>query len=243
MNQITEEWGNATLTTKCAVHMHFAPPLFLIISPRFSDKMKSLTSHLFLLFATVALAQDGPVPQPKLVNTTYYGSACPEGGLEATLGPLNTTTNIAPLTFTLSNFLPGLGSFGSSLRMCDITTSIAVDLGWKVNVNARGTTARGNADVPQNATMFLRGTYQFAARAEIQSVGMLDVIGPLSGQFAKRLEPVDDTQGVVGPCMGGEMYIEYQARAVDDMSRKFPRGVAANNTAWTLTTDVEVSWC
>lgn len=123
---------------------------------------------LFLSSAASVLGQDGPAPQPRVVDITYWGSACPEGGLGAVIGPVNATTNIAPLTFTLANFLPALGSFGSSLRMCNIVSHIIVDKGWKIVVNARGTNAQGNTDLPGNATMFLRSTYSFAEKAEIQ---------------------------------------------------------------------------
>jgi hypothetical protein len=130
--------------------------------------MRFLIALLSLGSAANALDRDDPAPQPKVANITYWGSACPEGGLSMVIGPANTTTNIASLTFTLANFLPTLGSFGSSLRMCDIVSHIVVDKGWKVMVNVRGTHAQGNTDLPGNATMFLRSTYSFAEKAEIQ---------------------------------------------------------------------------
>jgi hypothetical protein len=52
--------------------------------------------------------------------------------------------------------------------MCSIVSQIVVDKGWKVVVNARGTFAEGNTDLPGNATMFLRSTYAFADKAETQ---------------------------------------------------------------------------
>ncbi|KAF2793400.1 hypothetical protein K505DRAFT_337836 [Melanomma pulvis-pyrius CBS 109.77] len=205
--------------------------------------MRFLIALLSLSSAVSALGQDDPAPQPKIANITYWGSACPEGGLDAVIGPVNATTNIAPLTFTLANFLPALGSFGSSLRMCNIVSHVIIDKGWKVMVNARGTNAQGNTDLPGNATMFLRSTYSFSEKAEIQSIGMLDVEGPLTGQFTRRLTPVDGDQGVVGPCTGGELVMEFQARAVADSISKMLRRRAPNETTWTLTTDMDVSWC
>lgn len=222
--------------------------------------MRFFIALLSLSSAVSALGQDDPAPQPKVGNITYWGSACPEGGLDTVIGPVNATTNIAPVTFTLANFLPALGSFTSSLRMCNIVSNIIVDKGWKVMVNARGTSAQGNTDLPGNATMFLRSTYFFSEKAEVQvsailfrnlcldteshqSIGMLDVKGPLTGQFAKRLTPVDGDKGAVGPCTGGELDIEFQARAVEDYFSKMLRRRAANETSWTLTTDMEVSRC
>ncbi|KAF2477212.1 uncharacterized protein BDR25DRAFT_349146 [Lindgomyces ingoldianus] len=195
-----------------------------------------------------ALGQGDLAPQPRVANITYWGSACPEGGLRAVIGPVDATKNIAPLTFTLANFLPALGSFGSSLRMCNIVSRIIVDNGWKIMVNARGTNAQGNTNLPGNATMFLRSTYSFAEKAELQvnteshqSIGMLDVKGPLTGQFARRLTPVDGDQGIVGPCTGGELDIEFQARAVEDSISKMLQQRAPNETSWTLTTDMDIS--
>ncbi|KAJ4286748.1 hypothetical protein N0V90_013000 [Kalmusia sp. IMI 367209] len=177
---------------------------------------------------------------------SYWGSACPQNGLTFTMGSLNTTTSTLPLTFTLANFLPALGSFGSSLRMCDIVSTVVLPEGWKVTLNARGTTASGNAALPGNATMFLRGTYAFAQSAEIQSIGMLDVTGPLTGLFARRLTPEEGDKGAVAPCGGGELDIEFQARAVQDSYPPWGNGMqrrAVNETSWTLSTDVEVSKC
>lgn len=130
--------------------------------------MRILIALLSWSSAAIALSQNDTAPQPEVVNATYWGSACPDGGLSAAIGPVNATTNIAPFTFTLANFLPALGSFGASLRMCNIVSHISVDKGWKVMINARGTYAEGNADLPGNSTMFLRSTYAFAANAEIQ---------------------------------------------------------------------------
>jgi hypothetical protein len=122
-----------------------------------------------LLFFAYLVVGDPSAPQPQLVNITYYGSGCPEnGGLDAKIGSIDANTSIAPLTFTLSHFTPTLGSFGSGLRMCDITAYISVDTGYKVAVNARGTTARGYANLGGNSTLALRGTYQFAERFEVQ---------------------------------------------------------------------------
>jgi hypothetical protein len=71
---------------------------------------------------------------------------------------------------------------------------------------------------------------------------MLDVNGPLSGQFSEPLQPVDGDVGVLGPCMGGELVVEFQSRAVLE-STSLPRRYATNETTWTLATDIEVSWC
>lgn len=114
------------------------------------------------------LGDETPAPLPSFANITYWGSACPEGGLDAAIGPVNATTNIASLTYTLANFLPALGSFDSSLRMCNTVSNIILDKGWRAMVNARGTNAQGNTDLPDNATMFLRSTYSFSEKAEIQ---------------------------------------------------------------------------
>lgn len=138
-------------------------------------KMRNPIVLLSLCSVASVRGQNNSVPEPKIVNATYWGSACPDGGLTAALGPMNTTTNTAPFTFSLANFLPALGSFGSSLRMCNIVSHISVDQGWKVRVNARGTYAQGNADLPGNATMFLRSTYMFAEKAEVQ-VSALSVV-------------------------------------------------------------------
>jgi len=142
--------------------------------PSTSYTMRFYLAVLFLSSVASALHQGDSSPQPRIINASYWGSACPQGGLNAVMGPINTTSNIAPLTFTLANFLPGLGSFGSSLRMCDIVSHITVDKGWKIMVNARGTEAQGNTDLPGNATMFLRSTYSFAEKTEIQ-VSMLSL--------------------------------------------------------------------
>jgi len=72
---------------------------------------------------------------------------------------------------------------------------------------------------------------------------MLDVSGPLTGPFARRLTPADGDKGVLGPCEGGELDIEFQARAVEDFVLGVRPRRAINGTSWTLTTDVEVSWC
>jgi hypothetical protein len=110
------------------------------------------------------------VPQPKLENITYSGSACPAkgGGLKTIIGSIDTNTGIAPLTFELPDFTPIPGTFGAGLRMCDIVAYISIDSGYKITVNARGTTARGYADLGGNSTLALRGTYQFAESFEDQ---------------------------------------------------------------------------
>ena len=77
---------------------------------------------------------------------------------------------------------------------------------------------------------------------------MLDVAGPLTGPFAKLLAPSDGDKGVVAPCGGGELDIEFQARAVEDegfakMSEGVWTGRAVNETSWTLSTDVQVVKC
>ena len=125
-----------------------------------------LTTLTTTTTTTLALALPSTAPPlPTLTPTTYSGSACPSDGLTLTLGapstaPSNTSTSSsAALTFTLSNFLPGFGSFGASLRMCNVAVLVSVEKGWRVRVNDRGTTARGEADLPGNATMFLRDTW------------------------------------------------------------------------------------
>jgi len=125
---------------------------------------------LFLIGSAVgALSQANVAPQPQLVNITYYGSGCPaDGGLTTKIGPLDTKTSISPLTFTLSDFTPTLGSFESGLRMCDIVAYISVDSGWKIAVNARGTQAEGQASLDSSTLLGLRGTYQFSDNAEVQ---------------------------------------------------------------------------
>ncbi|KAH8689264.1 hypothetical protein GQ44DRAFT_833120 [Phaeosphaeriaceae sp. PMI808] len=202
---------------------------------------------LSLSSAIGVLGHKDPAPQPKIVNITYWGSACPEGdldrGLNVFIGTVNVTTNIAPLTFTLANFLPRLGSFESSLRMCNTVSNVIIDKGWKVVVNAQGTNAQGNTDLPGNATMFLRTTYSFAEKFEIQSIGMLNVRGPLTGHFGRRLTPENGDQGAVGPCGGGELVIEFQARAVADSVPETQRRSAPNETSWALTTDIVALRC
>ncbi|KAF2012819.1 hypothetical protein BU24DRAFT_412141 [Aaosphaeria arxii CBS 175.79] len=199
---------------------------------------------LLLGSASIVVGQSDSAPQPKLEDIAYWGSACPDGGLSMVVGPVNPTTNSALLTFTLSNFLPTLeGPFGSSLRMCNIVSHVTVEKGWKMKINSRGTTAQGNAVLPGNATMFFRSTYFFAEIAETQSIGMLDVPGPLSGPFAKLLTPSDGDAGIVAPCTGSELDIEFQARAVKDETLKALRRRASNETTWTLSTDVEILRC
>ncbi|KAF1958464.1 hypothetical protein CC80DRAFT_546696 [Byssothecium circinans] len=205
--------------------------------------MRFPTALLPLTSAALALGQANPAPQPNISNITYWGSACPEGGLSAVIGPVNATTDTASLSFSLANFLPALGSFGSSLRMCNVISHISVAEGWKITVNAHGTNAQGKTDLPGNATMFLRSTYSFAEKAEIQSIGMLNVRGPLTGHFASRLTPEDGDRGVVGPCAGGELDIEFQARAVEDLASKMLRRRASNETSWTLSTNLDVLRC
>jgi hypothetical protein len=72
---------------------------------------------------------------------------------------------------------------------------------------------------------------------------MLDVKGPLTGSFESKITPVEGDQGIVAPCRGGELIIEFQARAVDDFVAKMSQQKAANGTSWTLTTDMEVVPC
>lgn len=127
------------------------------------------TTLLFLLGATATSALTIAAPKPQLAVVNYYGSACPAGGgIGAEIGALNETSNIAPLTFTLPNFTPNLGSFTSSLRMCSIIANVTVEPGWKVAVNARGTYAQGYATADNTTTLGFRGTYQFRHRYEVQ---------------------------------------------------------------------------
>jgi hypothetical protein len=72
---------------------------------------------------------------------------------------------------------------------------------------------------------------------------MLEVKGPLMGQFARPLTPVAGNQGAAELCTGGELDIEFQARAVEDSTSKMLRRRAPNETSWTLTTDMEISRC
>jgi hypothetical protein len=72
---------------------------------------------------------------------------------------------------------------------------------------------------------------------------MLDVKGPLTGQFAKRLTPEAGDQGATAPCAGGELDIEFQARAVEDYIPETSRRSAVNETSWTLTTDIDIVRC
>jgi hypothetical protein len=72
---------------------------------------------------------------------------------------------------------------------------------------------------------------------------MLDVEGPLTGQFARHITPVDGDRGIVASCTGGELDIEFQARAVGDFVSAMSNQKAANGTSWTLTTDVDVLPC
>ena len=124
---------------------------------------------LFLFSATCISSQTVLAPQLEIVNITYYGSACPEGHqLNATIGALHTTTNTAPLTFTLSDFVPALGSADFALRMCDIIAYLSISPGWKLSVNARGSQARGPLNLNTNSSVGMRGTYQFADNAEAQ---------------------------------------------------------------------------
>ncbi|KAF2119503.1 heterokaryon incompatibility protein-domain-containing protein [Lophiotrema nucula] len=202
--------------------------------------MLSFESILFLSSVVSVLGQSGPLPKPQLDIVDYYGSACPAGGLSASIGPINATTNTGTLSFTLSNFAPTLGSFGSVLRMCDVLANVSVASGWKVAVNAHGTQAQGYATFDNNTMLALRSTYQFTNNFEVQSIGMLNVDGPLSGQFARHLTPADGDQGVTGPCEGGQMDIEFQSRAVGSYMKKLLK-IGTNETAWTLSTDIEVS--
>jgi hypothetical protein len=77
---------------------------------------------------------------------------------------------------------------------------------------------------------------------------MLNVDGPVSGQFARPLVPNDGDKGVVGPCEGGQLDIEFQARAVRDVGEQPPTQApptapGTNQTTWTMSTDMEVSRC
>ena len=84
---------------------------------------------------------------------------------------------------------------------------------------------------------------------EWQSIGMLDVPGPLGGAFSLFVTPVEGTgRGVEGGCEGGEteLDVEFQARAVNDTYGDNAEGVVGErvvDTAWSLTTDVEVLKC
>ncbi|KAF2659812.1 hypothetical protein K491DRAFT_755117 [Lophiostoma macrostomum CBS 122681] len=215
--------------------------------------MRPTTALLSLAIATTIRALPAPAPPSAaaaldIKNISYWGSACPTSGLSATLGAVDNTTGLAPLSFELANFLPALGSFGSSLRMCSIVSFVSVSSGWTVSVNSKGTNARGRADVPGNATMYLRSSYAFASSAEVQSVNMLDVPGPLTGPFAKLLAPSAGDKGIVAPCGGGELDIEFQARAVEndgvkEMAEGVWTGRAVNETSWVLSTDVQVVRC
>ncbi|KAF2006746.1 hypothetical protein P154DRAFT_529754 [Amniculicola lignicola CBS 123094] len=202
------------------------------------------TSKALLSLSIAAGTLADPAPQPKIGGIEYWGSACPNGGLSAAIGPVNTTTNTALLTFTLSNFAPTMGSFGSTLRMCDIVSQVTIDKGWKVQLNARGTSAQGTSDLPSNATMYLRSSYRFMETAEIQSIGMLEVGGPLNGQVTKQLTPEKGDKGIVSSCAGGELDVEFQARAVeDDYGLDMAKRQAADGKSWTLTTDVDILPC
>jgi hypothetical protein len=146
--------------------------------------MRTTLALLSWSFSAGALTiRKEPAPLPKIFDVTYWGSACPEGGLDAVIGPVNATTNIAPLSFTLENFRPTLGDFGSTLRMCNIDSMISVAEGWKVKVNARGTFAQGNADLPENATMFLRSTYFFAEKGDLKEVS--DILAASSARILR----------------------------------------------------------
>ena len=74
---------------------------------------------------------------------------------------------------------------------------------------------------------------------------MLDIGGPNSGLIAKRLTPADGDKGVASLCKGGELNIEFQSRAVRDVDQYtgIPVRVDADETTWTLSTDIEVSQC
>lgn len=78
---------------------------------------------------------------------------------------------------------------------------------------------------------------------------MLEVAGPLDGMFEQRLTPEKGDVGVEAGCGGGEVVVEFQARAVRDdrvSSVELEAGVgtgAVNETAWVLGTDVVVSRC
>lgn len=113
---------------------------------------------------TLAIVSRDVALQPSITNITYWGSACPEnGGLSFTLGSsTSANSSTTSLAFTLSNFLPNFGSFGSSLRMCNAVAFLQIGKGWRLRVNEKGTTATGEARLPGNATMYLRGTYMFA---------------------------------------------------------------------------------
>lgn len=70
---------------------------------------------------------------------------------------------------------------------------------------------------------------------------MLDIRGPLTGQYATHIAPETDDKGAPGPCNGGELDIEFQARAVEDL--RLVRRSAANETSWTLGTEFHLSRC
>lgn len=72
---------------------------------------------------------------------------------------------------------------------------------------------------------------------------MLDVKGPLKGEFSRLLTPADGDKGAEGLCGGGELGIEFQARAVADYISKKQRRGAADEKSWTLTTDIDVIRC
>lgn len=72
---------------------------------------------------------------------------------------------------------------------------------------------------------------------------MLDVRGPLTGQFGSRLTPENGDQGVTGPCSGGKLVIEFQARAVEDLVSETQQWGTPDDTSWTLATDIEVLRC
>ncbi|PVI07238.1 hypothetical protein DM02DRAFT_723790 [Periconia macrospinosa] len=186
-----------------------------------SATSKFLLTLLSSSATTLALPQTAAPPSPSpakpaLTDISYWGSACPANdinGLTTSIGPLNTTTNTYPLTFTLSNFLPKLdGSFGSSLRMCDIV---------------------GTLVVPRHD----------GEETKWKSIGLLDVQGPLKGLFTKQLIPEEADEGVVGTCGApAELDVEFQARAVMDFERS-RANAANGTTAWVLRTDLEVVQC
>lgn len=70
--------------------------------------------------------------------------------------------------------------------------------------------------------------------------------GPHAGQFDKPLQPsIDGDRGIIGPCTGGELDIEFQSMTTQDLNPlvEMPVKTSVGDTAWTLSTDIDVSQC
>ena len=104
-------------------------------------------------YASALLAKDfdEPIAEPVIRHFGYSGNGCPQGTVNHTLSPVNSTAG----NYSLAAYLPAAITPGvNSTRLCAFQVGVGLPPGYQFTINNRGVDVSGNIWLPDARRKF-----------------------------------------------------------------------------------------